>query len=228
MIKVSPDQLDLQLSFLRPIHANALEKMTASLVKYGQLTPMVAVENSGRMTLVDGFKRHRSAKQLSMERLSVTPLKKSSSETKALIYLLNRPASFSIITEAMLVRDLIEVEGLNQVETAILLERHKNWVSRRLAMIRSLAPEVIEDIKLTLIPAGVGSSMARLPRDNQADFSVAVQRHGLKSQEVQRLVDIWCKAKDPGVRQCLLESPRQALKIVRQDKEKWLSLVETI
>ena len=228
MIKVSPDQLDLRLSFLRPIHANAVEKMTASLIKYGQLMPVTAVDDKDRMILVDGFKRHRSANQLGMEKLRVATLMKNSFESKALIYLLNRPASFSIIAEAILVRDLIEVEGLNQVETAVLLERHKSWVSRRLSMIWGLAPEVVEDIKLNLIPAGVGSSLARLPRDNQADFSTAIQQHGLKSQEINRLVDIWCKAKEPGVRQCLLKSPRQSLEIVKEGKEKWLSLTETI
>jgi len=47
---------------------------------------------------------------------------KSDSEAKALIYLLNRSKGFSMITEAILVRDLVEVEGLNQVEAGVLLE----------------------------------------------------------------------------------------------------------
>jgi len=39
-----------------------------------------------------------------------------------------------MITEATLIRDLIEVEWLNQMETAVLLERHKSWVCRRLQL----------------------------------------------------------------------------------------------
>lgn len=226
MIKVNPDQLDLHLSQFRPVHANDLEKMTASLIKYGQLSPVIAVDDKNRMTLIDGFKRQRSAKLLGMKELWVVPVMKSSAEAKALIYLLNRPNSFSMITEAMLVRDLIEVEGLNQVEAAVLMERHKSWISRRLAMIRNLAPEVVDDIKLNMLPAGTGPSLARLPRDNQADFTVAIQKHGLKSREIKRLVDIWCKAKDPGIRQCILNSPRQSLEIIRHDKRKWRLLIE--
>lgn len=71
--------------------------MTASIVKYGQLMPVTVVADKDRMVLVDGFKRHRSAQYLGIEKLSVVVLHKSSSEAKALIYLLNRPASFSII-----------------------------------------------------------------------------------------------------------------------------------
>ncbi len=228
MIKVPPEQLDLRLSFLRPTHTKIVDKMTASLIKYGQLTPVTVVADKDRMLLVDGFKRQRSARQLNMHEILVTALHKTNCEAKALIYLLNRPASFSIIAEANLIRDLIEVEGLNQVETATLLDRHKSWVSRRLAMIRGLAPEVVEDIKLALIPAGVGSSLARLPRDNQTDFSAAIQKHGLKPGEVKKLIDIWCKTKEPDVRRHLLVSPHKSLQIVKKTKENWLLLVEAI
>ncbi|MFO7886392.1 MAG: ParB N-terminal domain-containing protein [Desulfobacteraceae bacterium] len=172
MVKISPDQLDLSLSVFRPVHSAAQKKMTNSLIKYGQLTPVTVVEKERRMILVDGFKRHRSAKELKMENFKAVVLSKSSSEAKALIYLLNMQAGFSMITEATLIRDLIEVEGLNQVETAILLERHKSWVCRRLQMICSLSSQIVDDIKVNLIPPGFGPSLARLPRDNQADFSI--------------------------------------------------------
>lgn len=231
MKQVSPDQLDLRLNFLRPVHIEAIERMTNSMSKRGQLTPITIVEDKDRMILVDGFKRHRSAQQLKMQSLMVTSVKACSYEAKALVYLLNRGTGFTGITEALLVRDLIEIEGLTQVETATILERHKSWVSRRLAIIRALTSEIVENIQLNLLPAGVGRSLARLPRDNQADFSATIQIHGLKSSEVSKLVDLWNKAKEPAVRQCLLKSPRQALEIVNNNndgKEKWQLLIETI
>lgn len=226
MIKISPDQLDLSLNYLRPAHAKNLEQMTASLIKYGQLSPVIAVDDKGRMTLIDGFKRVRCGKQIGMKTLWVSPVTKSSPESKALIYLLNHSQSFSMITEAILIRDLIEVEGLNQVETGVLLERHKSWICRRLSMIRNLAPQVVDDIKLNLLPAGAGPSLAQLPRDNQGDFTVAIQRHQLKSREIKQLVDIWYKAKNPQTRQCILASPRQSLEIVKKDNYQWRRLIE--
>ena len=226
MIKISPDQLDLRLNYLRPVHAKNLEQMTASLMKYGQLSPVIAVEDKGRMTLIDGFKRLRSAKQIGISTLWVNPVTKSSAESKALIYLLNRSQSFSMITEAILIRDLIEVEGLNQVEAGVLLERHKSWVCRRLSMIRNLAPQVVDDIKLNLLPAGAGPSLAQLPQDNQGDFTVAIQKYKLKSHEVKQLVNIWRKAKDSQTRQCILGCPRESLEIVKKDNHQWRLLIE--
>jgi len=228
MIKLRPDQLDLRLGFLRPVHAGAQKKMAASLIKHGQLTAVVAVEDEGCHILVDGFKRHRCARQLGMKTLKVSVLKKSNAEAKALLYLLNRPEGFSTIMEALVVRELVEIEGLNQVEAATLLERHKSWVCRRLSMIRSLAPAIVHDIKLQLLPAGVGSSLARLQPATQSDFSLTIQKHHLKSREVSRLVDLWCKIKDPGARRHLLESPRQALKVVKQDKENYYLIIDAI
>lgn len=230
MIKERPGQLDLSLSLFRPVHASAQKKMTDSLIKYGQITPVTVVEMEGRMILVDGFKRHRAAKHLNMEHLKVTVLTKNSSEAKALVYLLNKQTGFSMITEALLIRDLVDVEGLDQVETAALLERHKSWICRRLQMIRNLSSPIINDINVNLIPPGVGPSLARLHRDNQADFSMAIQKHDLKSGEVNRLVDIWHKTKDPEVRRHLLDSPRQVLDVVRKNRERenWQLLIETI
>lgn len=228
MKQICPDQLDLRLSCFRPVRAEEVEKMMSSLSKHGQLTPITAVADGERLVLIDGFKRQRSAQQLGMQTIAVSAIRACTSEAKALVYLLNRRAGFSVITEAILIRDLIDIEGLNQVEVATLLERHKSWVSRRLAMIRALTPEVADDIKLNLLPAGVGSSLARLPLGNQVDFSATIQNHDLKSGEVGKLVDLWCKTKEPGVRQCLLESPHQALEIVTEGKEKWLLLIEAV
>ena len=84
----------------------------------------------------------------------------------------------------------------------------------------AFAPEVVDDIKLRLLPPGVASSLARLPHGNQADFSAAIIKHGLRSKEVSGLVDLWCKTKEPSVKQWFLESPRQALTITGSSSDR--------
>jgi hypothetical protein len=134
-------------------------------------------------------------------------------QAKAMMYLLNRSGDFTMVQEALLVRELIDSEGLTQTEAGILLERHKSWISRRLDMVRRLAPEVIEDLLLELIPAGGGPSLARIPPCNQADFSAAIQTHHLSALEIRKLVDMFCKAPNPGVKQAILQSPRTSLEL---------------
>ena len=123
-----------------------------------------------------------------------------------------------MIQEAMLVRELIDTDGLTQTEAAGLLERHKSWVNRRLLMIRRLAPEIIEDLKLELLPPGSGPTLARLPPCNQSDFSATIQIHQLSATEIRNLADLWCMAKDQDTKQFLLKSPEEALDIIKEEK----------
>jgi len=124
------------------------------------------------------------------------------------------------------------LKGLTQTEAGILPDRHKSWISRRLDMVRRLAPEVIDDLLLELIPAGGGPSLARIPACNQADFSAAIQTHQLAPMEIRRLVDMFCKAPDPGVKQAILRSPRSALELAehpaKSETVNWRGKIQTL
>ena len=130
-----------------------------------------------------------------------------------MLYLLNRPGSFSMIQEALLVSELIEIDGLTRKEAGLLLDHHKSWISRRLAMVRRLSAEVIDALLLEQIPNGVGSSLARIPACNQVDFAATIQAHQLTPNEIHRVVGFYCKAphKDAGSADRLLCSLLQPL-----------------
>lgn len=213
---VSLDKFDLRLKHLHTPSRDAVEGMAASLKKRGQISPVIVSIESAELVLVDGFKRHAAASLIGLDPLSVMTVGTGSANTKALTYLLNHAKGFSMIEEALLTRELVEVDGLKQVEVASLLDHHKSWVHRRLELIRSLAPQTLEDLKLKLIPPGSASSLARLPKHNQADWSSAIQTHRLHSREVAELVDLWCKTPDPARKKYLMEFPRQALQILRE------------
>jgi len=231
---VSPESLDLRLKRLHTPSRSAIDNMAASLARYGQISPVIASDDGQRLILADGFKRQAAAKIIGLSRLVVMSVDTSIAHTKALMYLVNRASGFSMIAEAMLVQELVDVDGLKQAEAATLLERHKSWVSRRLDIIRRLAPETVEELKLNLVPGGSAPSLARLPQCNQADFSAAIQTHRLRPQEISRLVDLWCKAKEPAHKRFLLDFPHQALNVVNhnlaynQKGLKWHKDIRTI
>lgn len=214
--RVSVDELDLGLKHLHTPSQDAVEGMAASLKKRGQISPVIASIELGRLVLVDGFKRHGAASLIGLDQLVVMTVGTGSPYTKALTYLMNRGKGFSLVEEALLTRELVEVDGLKQVEVASLLDHHKSWVHRRLDLIRSLAPEIVEDLKLNLIPPGSASSLARLPKHNQTDWSLVIETHRLRSREISELVDLWCKAADPSQKKYLLEFPRQALHVLKE------------
>jgi len=210
------DQLDLRLLFLRTPTALAVNRMAASLKARGQLTPIIITEKVP--VVVDGFKRIQAARDLGMDSLKTTCLSADPIRAKAMMYLMNRSGSFSMIQEGLLVRELVDTHGISQTDAAAMLERHKSWVNRRLLMIRRLAPEIIEDLKLELLPPGSAPILARLQPCNQGEFSIAIQTHRLSAKQVRHLIELWCKAPDPAVKHFVLQSPTEALQVVGEAK----------
>lgn len=223
MFKVALNQLDLRLLPLcRPMQS-CVEKMVTALSKQGQLTPIIVSDK----VLVDGFKRYEAAQRLSLEQLTAMAIEADPVRVKALTLMLNQRKHSNMIQEALLVKELVEVDGLSQSETALMLERHKSWVHRRLFFIKSLAPQIIEDIQFGFLSAGSGLHLARLHTCNQVDLSTVIQNHKLKTQDVKALVDLLSKARDPEVKKFLYDSPRQALKLYRGEQKKQ-AILDTI
>lgn len=208
---VPVSKLDLRYGALRTLSGQSIQAMVRSMEKQGQLTPVVIAKD--RFILIDGFKRQRAAEILGLDRLMVVALQCEEARMKAHMYLLNRKSGFSIVEEGMLVRELVEGDGLSQVEVSSVLDRHKSWVSRRLDMIRRLSAPVIEDLRMGLIPHGCAKNLARLPQCNQADFSVTIQTHNLQVMQANTLIDLWCKAKDSEIRAFLVDFPEKAMEI---------------
>jgi ParB-like chromosome segregation protein Spo0J len=208
------DQIDMRLLPLRRPPQVAVGRMAAALKKQGQLTPIIVADKM----LVDGFKRCAASQVLGRDRLEAMTIDADHVRAKAMTLLLNPGRSRSLIQEALLVKELVEVDGLRQADVATLLDRHKSWVSRRLLFINSLGPEIIKDIQLELLPPGSGVHLARLHACNQPDFSAAIQSHRLNVGEVRTLVDLWSKAKDQELRKYLLRDPRQALAVHQEQQ----------
>jgi len=209
------ERFDLDLERLRRPRSTLVNRMIGSFRARGQLTPVIVTRGEAPL-MIDGFKRYRAAFSLGWKTLNAVAIEADVRKAKAMVYLMNRAGGFTMVQEALLIKELVELDGLTQDEAAMLLDRHKSWISRRLAMIRQLLPEVIEALLLERIPGGVGPSLARIPLCNQADFSTAIQTHHLTPHEIQRLTDLFCKAGDPGVRKEMLAAPRQALQEVQK------------
>ena len=221
------DQMDLRFLPLRSPTALAIRNMAHSMKKRGQLTPVVLVGEEKPYILIDGFKRYWAAQSLGLESLEAILIHVDLTKAKSMMYLMNRTVRLSFIQEAMLIRELVDQDGLKQTEVAGLLDHHKSWVNRRLMTIRRLAPEILEDLSLELLPPGSAVVMARVALRNQGDFSAAIQRHGLSLKEIHILTDIWCKTKDPEKKRFLLCSPKEALALVNEEQA-GLSLLQNV
>jgi ParB-like chromosome segregation protein Spo0J len=187
----------------------AEQAMLRSMVKYGQQTPVVVCRIAdGASELLDGFKRLRAGRQLGIKELTVRTLDVGLRACKAAMLLLNRVGRpITSMEEALVVHSLCHEDGLNQVEIATLLNCHKSWVCRRLALIERLCDEAQESIRLGLLPASVGAELSRLQRCNQERLLAAIRKQKLTWRETREVVSA-LSSKPQREHEAILKDPR--------------------
>ena len=191
-----------------------IEQMKASLTTHGQLTALVVVNRQHGLELIDGFKRHRAAQQMGWTRLRAIFMEVDEPGQWVAMLALNRAThAMSVLEEALVLREMAAM-GMTQTQIGEILHRHKSWVSRRIGLIERLHPELVEQIREGMLPAGAARRLLGLPAGNQLELATVVMHHGLGSQETELLVQLWKNA-DPPVRDYLLAHPHAALANVR-------------
>lgn len=214
---ITMDQVDLRFLKLRSPTALAIKNMAESLKKQGQLTPVVLTGEERPYILIDGFKRYLAAQSLGLESIKAIFIHAELTQAKIMMYLMNRKEGLSYIQEALLIRELVDQDGLKQTQVARLLDHHKSWVNRRLMVIRGLGPEILEDLSLELLPTGAAVPLSRVAPCNQTDLSAAIVRHNLNLKEIHMLIDLWCKTREPAEKQFLLQAPKEALALLNEE-----------
>jgi ParB-like chromosome segregation protein Spo0J len=203
---------------LRIANPVAEQAMLRSMVKYGQQTPVVVCRIAdGNPELLDGFKRLRACRQLGIKELTVRTLDVGLRGCKAAMLLLNRVGRpITSMEEALVVHSLCHEDGLNQVEIATLLNCHKSWVCRRLALIERLCDEAQESIRLGLLPASIGAELSRLQRCNQEHLLAAIRTQKLTWRETREVVAA-LSSKPQREHEAILKDPRAT--VLRPDEE---------
>jgi hypothetical protein len=187
--------------------------MARSLVRYGQMAPIVVWLPEEVPEVIDGFKRVVAARQLHWPSLSARSLAADARTAKAAIYGLNRVGRPTREwEEAWLVHALVREDQLTQVEVAELLGRHKSWVCRRLALVEKLAAEAKDELRLGLVSATLARSLVRLPAGNQPALLAAVRRDGLSNTEVSGVIDVLLSTVGQEQQAYVLAQPRAALR----------------
>jgi ParB/RepB/Spo0J family partition protein len=185
------DAIGERFADLRIIQPAAEKAMEQSLQRYGQLTPVVVGQEGGRYEMVDGFKRLRAGRRLGYERLQARVIAGGRRAMKAaIIYLNTKARTIAEIESALVIRSLHREDHLTQVEIAVLLNRHKSFVCRRLQLVEKLSDEVLEHLKLGLINITIGRELSRLPAGNQAKALSTILKYRFTGSETAELVGL--------------------------------------
>jgi len=212
-------ELDIRYASLRLAQPEQVASVLRSVRQHGVLHPLVV--NSlpdGRLVLLDGFKRRQVLEELSVPEAPVRVLRLQEAAAQAAMVTCNQPhRGLCELEEAWVVRSLVRKVGLQQVDVAGLLDRHKSWVCRRLALAERLAETVQDDMRLGLVSATVAREVARLPRGNQERTAQVVRDHGLTSRQSAALVERCLACDDPDGLEELLADPLRFLSMEPDD-----------
>jgi len=187
---INLNKIGLRYSNLRIVFPRAEQQMFRSLKKHGQISPVIVTTNGENLyELIDGFKRYRAGEKLGWNSLKTRIVKLGERANKAAMLQLNWTAkSVTEFEEALIVRSLYREDQLKQIEIAVLLERHKSWVSRRISLIERLGEEIQSEIQLGLVSISMGRELAKLPYGNQKESLDAIRKHRLTCREAEKLV----------------------------------------
>jgi len=192
--EIELSQLDLRYEGFRMKHRGLEEKLLASMAQRGIQEPLEGVRVHSVPILLNGFKRHRCARRLQMQRVPYACL--GSDEVSGIVNLLrlSNTRALSLLEQARFIDDLKNVQGMTLAQIAADLSRSKAWVSMRLGLMRELTPVVREKLFAGAFP--VYSYMYTLrqfmrmngvKREQIEQFVGAVSGKNLSVREVEQL-----------------------------------------
>jgi len=117
-------------------------RLLASIAERGIEEPLCGVDTPTARFLLDGFKRCRSAKKLSM---ACVPYMSLGEEEATGILKLMRASTdkgLGILEQARFVVDLVSIHGMSVAEIAQMLCRSKGWVGMRRSLLDQMSPAI--------------------------------------------------------------------------------------
>ncbi|MHC4858348.1 MAG: chromosome partitioning protein ParB [Planctomycetota bacterium] len=177
--------------------------MLLSISAQGIRDPLAGVDKDDQRILLDGFKRYRCAVKLN---IGIVPyLSLAGDEPAGIIELMriSNAKSLSILEQARLIDELINVHQMGNAQIATLLERSKAWVSVRSGIISQMSSNVMSQIFNGKFP--VYSFMYTLrqfmrlngvKKEEIDEFVNAVAGKHLSTREIDLLANAFFKGSD--------------------------------
>ncbi len=144
---VEISSFDLRYEHCR-LKSNVAEKaLLSSILDHGIRDPLRGVETEGGCRiLLDGFKRYRCAKKLSIGIVPYHCL--GEDEVSGIITLLRiaNAKSLNILEQARLIDELKTIHKMSVSQIAGLLEKSKGWVGMRVGLIGQMSPTIMDKV----------------------------------------------------------------------------------
>ena len=220
--------LELRFAGARLIESQAVEKLSRSIERDGQIVPLIVVGGSPnsseatdgeRLVLIDGYRRVAALRRLGRDRASVErwPCEVAEAVMGVLARTQGRP--FAAIEEALLLRELTQGLGVSQREAALRCGRDVSWVNRRLKLLSALPEAAVAAVRKgrlsTWSAARVIAPLARANSGHADRLLRAQEQAPLSTRDLGEWFEHYQKAKR-SVRERMIDHPRLFLQALKE------------
>jgi ParB-like chromosome segregation protein Spo0J len=223
-------QLDLRFAASRLVDPQAVARIAQSIERCGQIVPCIVAPAPGGadagaapLVLIDGYRRVAALRRLGRDTASVEQW--TCGLTEAVLGVLARAQdrSFAIIEEALLLRELMQGQGLSQQDLARRCGRDVSWVSRRLQLLSGLPDAALAAVRTGKLSAWAANRVVvPLARANAAhadSLLAALAASPLSTRELQCWFAHYQQAAQT-VRERMVGDPRLFLNALRANDER--------
>ena len=216
-------QLEPRFAALRLPDPRALERLSRSLERSGQLSPCIAVAEAGSLVLLDGYRRRAALHRLRRDTVWVQLWHCPLGEALARLLASTQARAFAPLEEALLLRELANDTGLSQHELARCTGRDVSWVNRRLKLLSALSEELLEAVCQGQLSSWAAvrifAPLARANTEHAHALLATVCQHPLSTRELQRWYTHYSRA-NRTTRERLVEHPHLFVQALDNDGER--------
>ena len=205
-----------------------MARLAQSIERCGQIVPCIVVAPPGNagaepLVLIDGYRRVAALRRLGRDTASVEQWTCGLAEAVLGVLARAQDRSFASIEEALLLRELMQGQGLSQHDLARRCGRDASWVSRRLQLLSGLPDAALAAVRTGKLSAWAANRVVvPLARANAAhadSLLVALAASPLSTRELQCWFEHYQQATRP-VRERMVGDPRLFLDALRANDER--------
>lgn len=224
IVELNLEALDLKYARLSVRRPGAERRLLASLGESGQQSPVIVVagQEAGHYTVVDGHKRVHALKRLKADVVKAVVWELPEAEALATSYQMWANGRRDVFEEGWLVAELHRGFKWSLGEVAERLVRSKSWVSKRLALVEELPDWMADEVAGGRLGAHAAANyLVPLTRVNGEDgrkLAESIRGLGLSNRQMGELYASY-RGSSGAVRRKIVEDPALFLKALMAAKE---------
>ena len=206
-------RLDLRFASARLMVPGAVTALARSIEQSGQLVPCLAVSeaNTTPLILIDGYRRVDALRRLGRDTARIETWTCPLAQGLLAFFARQGQRPLAAIEDGLLLRELVQGQGLALREVARQIGRDVSWVSRRLDLVCGLPDPLLQAVRDgTLAPWAATRILAPLARANSAHADTvlnALKATPLSTRELTLWFDHYQRA-TRAVRERMVTQPR--------------------